>query len=53
LLLEQGKAKQDQIKDLEEKKKSTKIDSQLLNKLNQQLKILQEGTSYIVLKGII
>lgn len=44
LLLEQDKAKKDQIKDLEQKKSSTKVDLQHLNKLKQQVKSLQEGT---------
>lgn len=44
LLLEQAKAKKDQISDLEKKKSSTKVDLQHLNKLKQQVKSLQGGT---------
>ena len=48
LLVEQAKAKQEQIKDLEKKKQSTKVDLQHLNELKQQVKRLQEGKYYIV-----
>ena len=47
LLLEQAKAKKDQISDLEQKKNSTKIDLQYLNKLKQQVKSLQGGTIFV------